>query len=184
MAIAVADTSFLLSLFGNDATPRQRRAGRASRNCRSPLAPAPFLRVRASTAKNPKESLVRLRPEVVEAIRSILQPNAKPSDKVFARGVVRVRTMRKDLEAAKIPFEDAHDRRVDLHAMRDTFGTHLAAAGVAPFVLKELMRHSTVQQSEKYYIAADQLPVAAAMAALPKFAMPDHNSTIQTRITG
>jgi integrase len=60
-------------------------------------------------------------------------------------------------------------RNGGFHALRDTFGTHLAAAGVAPFVLKELMRHSTVQQSEKYYIDATHLPIAAAMELLPKF---------------
>ena len=60
-------------------------------------------------------------------------------------------------------------RRVDLHALRDMFGTHLVASGATPFVLKELMRHSTVQQSEKYYIDARQMPFAAALAALPKF---------------
>ena len=45
----------------------------------------------------------------------------------------------------------------------------MAVSGVAPFVLKELMRHSTVQQSEKYYIDATHLPLAAAMELLPKF---------------
>jgi hypothetical protein len=38
--------------------------------------------------------------------------------------------------------------------LRDTFGTRLAASGATPFVLKELMRHSAVQRSEKYYSVA------------------------------
>lgn len=132
--------------------------------------PSPFVRVRAATAKNPKESHLRLRPELVEAIRSILPARALASAKVFPT-VPRVRTFMKDLAAAGIPFEDTNGRRVDVHALRDTFGTHLAAANVAPFVLKELMRHSTVQQSEKYYIDATHLPLAAAVAALPRFTL-------------
>jgi integrase len=95
-----------------------------------------------------------------------------PSARVFA-AIPRVRTLMKDLKAAGIPFEDTLGRRVDLHALRDTYGTHLAVAGVAPFVLKELMRHSTVQQSEKYYIDATHLPLAAAVASLPKFSVMD-----------
>lgn len=59
----------------------------------------------------------------------------------------RVRTFKKDLAAAGIAFEDAYGRRADFHALRDTFGTHLAASGATPCVLKELMRHGTVQQS-------------------------------------
>lgn len=33
------------------------------------------------------------------------------------------------------------------------------------------MRHSTVQLSEKYYIDATRLPLAAAVASLPKFSV-------------
>mgnify|MGYP001556798681 CR=1 FL=1 len=133
--------------------------------------PAPFVRVRASTAKNPKESQLRLRPEVVEAIRSVLPDSASATERMFS-SVPRVRTFKKDLERAGIAFADGDARRVDFHALRDTFGTHLAASGVAPFVLKELMRHSTVQQSEKYYIDARHLPLAAAVASLPAFSLP------------
>lgn len=105
------------------------------------------MRVRSGTAKHPKVSNLRLRRELVDAIRSILPENAKPIEIVFP-SVPRVRTFQKDLAAARIAFEDESGRWVDFHALRDTFGTHLAAANVAPFVLKELMRHSTVQQSE------------------------------------
>lgn len=88
----------------------------------------------------------------------------------------RVCTFKRDPAKARIPFEDEHGRRVDLHALRATFGMHLAASGATPFVLKELMRHSTVQQSEKYYIDARQMPFAAALAALPCFS-PDVQSS-------
>jgi integrase len=126
--------------------------------------------VRACAAKNPKESQLRLRPEIVTALRTVLPVAPQPGQLAFPT-VPRVRTFRNDLERAGIAFEDNDGRRVDFHALRDTFGTHLAAAGVAPFVLKELMRHSTVQQSEKYYIDARHLPLAAAVASLPTFSV-------------
>lgn len=133
--------------------------------------PAPFVRVRAATAKNPKVSHLRLRPELVDALRPLITEKTVSTDFVFLGVVPRIPRFKKDLEEAGIPFEDAQGRRVDLHALRDTFGTHLAASGVAPFVLKELMRHSTVQQSEKYYIDATHLPLAAAVASLPTFTL-------------
>lgn len=145
--------------------------------------PAPFVRIRSGTAKHPKVTNQRLRPEVVYALRSILPETARQVDIVFP-SVPRVRTFQKDLAAAGIPFEDESGRRVDFHALRDTFGTHLAASGVAPFVLKELMRHSTVQQSEKYYIDATHLPLAAALAALPTFALSESDKGVEKSASG
>ena len=126
---------------------------------------APFVRVRASTAKHPKESKLRLCPEVVTAIRSIIPAAAGSSSLVFAGKIPRIPTLRRDLEKAGISFEDSRGCRADFHALRDTFGTNIAAAGVAPFVLKELMRHSTIQQAEKYYIDARHLPLASAIGS-------------------
>ncbi len=144
---------------------------------------APFVRVRAGTAKHPKDSQLRLRPELVEALQSLVPAGAKPSERMFP-SVPRVRTFMKDLAAAGIPFEDDKGRRADFHALRDTFGTQLASAGVAPFVLKELMRHSTVQQSEKYYIDARHLPLAAAVSSLPNFTTPvENNGTVNGTVT-
>ena len=79
--------------------------------------PEPFLRVRASTEKHPKESRFRLKPEVVDAIRSILPDLAPPHYRVFAGRIPRVRTFKKDLAQAGIPFLDAHGRRRNSHAV-------------------------------------------------------------------
>lgn len=136
--------------------------------------PAPVLRVRASIAKHPKDAYQRLTPDVVDAIRSVLPAAAHPARKVFEGMVPRVPTLKRDLAKAGIPFQDALGRRVDLHAMRHTFGTQLAAAGVPPFILKELMRHSSVRESEKYYIDGTQVPTAAAVAVLPRFDLPNN----------
>jgi hypothetical protein len=75
------------------------------------------------------------------------------------------------LAKAGIDFEDQRGCRGDFHSLRDTFGTRLAVAGVQPFVIKELMRHTTVKQTEKYYIDCSLLPTAAAIDALPIFAI-------------
>lgn len=89
----------------------------------------------------------------VAAVRSILPAITSKLTRVFAH-VPCFSTFKRDLAEAGIRFEDEHVPRVDLHALRDMLGTHLAASGATPFVQKELMCHSTVQQSEKYYIDA------------------------------
>jgi site-specific recombinase XerD len=71
------------------------------------------------------------------------------------------------LELAGIPFEDAQGRRLDLHALRVTFGTNLSVAGVSPRVAMELMRHSDIKLTMKIYTDASQLLTAAAVASLP-----------------
>jgi len=50
--------------------------------------------------------------------------------------------LRKDLQAAGIPYRDASDRVADFHTLRHTFITRLARSGVVPAVAKSLARHS------------------------------------------
>lgn len=129
--------------------------------------PAPFLRVRASIAKSGKEATIPLRPEVVDAVRSIVPEGAKPNARVFS-SVPRVRTLKKDLVQAGIPFETS-EGRFDLHSLRVTFITNLSVAGVAPRVAMELARHSDIRLTMKVYTDPARLPLAAAVASLPAF---------------
>ena len=73
----------------------------------------------------------------------------------------------RDLEAANIPKYDELGRVVDIHALRHTFGTHLARAGVAPRVAKAAMRHSSIDLTMNVYTDPTLLDVAGAMEALP-----------------
>jgi integrase len=52
-------------------------------------------------------------------------------------------------------------------ALRVTFGTSLILSGAHPRVAQELMRHSDVRLTMKFYTDASKLPLAEAMAALP-----------------
>ena len=49
--------------------------------------------------------------------------------------------MKKDLEAAGIPFKIS-EGVADFHSLRHAFNTHLARAGVSLAVRQKLMRHS------------------------------------------
>lgn len=73
-----------------------------------------------------------------------------PAALVWAHGFPIPRTVRGDFEAAGISKITA-DGRCDLHALRVTFCTRLAEAGVHMQTAKELMRHSSVALTSKVY---------------------------------
>ncbi len=79
--------------------------------------------------------------------------------------------LRADLEAAELPYEDSagrvlaiHSRR---HALRHTFGTNLAKAGVAPKIAQELMRHSDINLTMMTYSHVGLYDLDAALDSLP-----------------
>ena len=82
--------------------------------------------------------------------------------------------LKRDLGAAGIEYRDGHDRVLDFHALRHTFGTNLARAGVAPKVAQELMRHSDVNLTLGIYSHVEMQDLAGAVEKLP--AMPQGRS--------
>lgn len=74
-----------------------------------------------------------------------------------------------DLRLAGIPKRDDQGRTVDVHALRHTFGTMLAKAGVPPQVAQRAMRHSDPKLAANVYTHLGLLDVAGAVAALPMF---------------
>ncbi|MCE9590023.1 MAG: tyrosine-type recombinase/integrase [Planctomycetes bacterium] len=58
---------------------------------------------------------------------------------------------------------------MDIHALRQTFGTHLAKAGVSPRTAMAAMRHSTIDLTMSVYTDPALLDVAGAVEALPSF---------------
>ena len=77
--------------------------------------------------------------------------------------------LRADLDAAGITFEDEHGR-LDVHALRGTFATNLATAGVSPKAAQELMRHSDINLTMKDYTTLRLSDVAADLNKLPSLA--------------
>ena len=130
------------------------------------------LRIPSSLSKNRKESTHFLRPELTAAILAVQPACVQAEAWVFRGTVPRIPTFKRDLAAAEIPFEDARGRRVDLHALRKTYGTMLAAAGVSPRVAMELMRHSDMKLTMGVYTDVAQLPIIQETARLPSLQIP------------
>jgi len=114
-------------------------------------------------------------PTSSRTIRRVKPLNVLPSARVFPRAVSN-RTRQLDFERAGIPLVNDYGEHADLHALRVTFGTRLALAGVPPAVLQRLMRHSTIELTMRYYtkLGTDDLE-SHGIDLLPGLeAGPDH----------
>ena len=63
---------------------------------------------------------------------------------IFTDGEPELRTWKRDLERAGVPWKDARGRQADRKAARTTFNTRLRKAGVPAEVRQRLMRHSDI----------------------------------------
>lgn len=79
---------------------------------------------------------------------------------------------RQYLKAAGIPWEDAEGRRVDVHALRHTYNTVLAARGVNLAQRQRLMRQTDPKLTAVTYIDAQALNLVDAGG---KFPLPPRN---------
>ena len=140
---------------------KQLRWGDLHLNGLQPLVCAP-----ASITKNKKEAKLPLRPEVVEALRSIIPADAAPFQNVFEH-VPKVATFRKDLSAAGIVFVDDSGRRMDFHALRGTFNNLLRRSGVPLDERMRLMRHSDPKLTMVEYGDVSQLELHHSIGMLP-----------------
>jgi integrase len=143
----------------------------------------PAIVLRGADAKNGKRATLPLRADVAGELRAWIDDKAEAvcRQRVGVAGVVRalddvrlfdvpdklVRILDRDLAAAGIRKRDDRGRTVDVHAMRGTFASHLARAGVSPVTLKTLMRHARIETTLKHYADPALLDVAGAVEMLP-----------------
>jgi hypothetical protein len=121
------------------------------------------VRVRASISKNKKEARIPLVQELEILLAEFRPGSAGEADKVFVKGVPRCRTLRKDLDAADIPYVDGSGRYADFHSLRFTFNTWMQRKGFVPRVAQELMRHSDRRLTDKVYTDTNLLPLQQSM---------------------
>ena len=130
-------------------------------------------------AKNRREAVLPIRPDMAEELRGLLA-NKLPEAAVFTmpKDFEVVKMLRDDLEAAEIPYYDASGRKFDFHALRHTTGSMLAAAGVHPKVAQSLMRHSTMELTMKRYTHVFKGQESAAVESLPDLGAPPAENTL------
>jgi len=126
----------------------------------------PHIVLRAAATKAKRADTVPLREDVARELRAARPVDAAPTDNVFD-DVPRMRAMKKDFQAAGIPEADAYGKVYCFHSLRVTFGTWLAQAGTAPRVHMELMRHTDLKLTMRYYTDPRLLDTAKAVQDLP-----------------
>lgn len=137
--------------------------------------------VRASYSKRRQEDVLPIRAELAKALQEHIA-NKAPAALVFNTGREQdtLRAFRADCEAAAIARVDPSGRVVDFHALRHTFITSLAAAGVHPKTAQMLARHSTITLTMDRYTHTLRGAEAAALASLPDYATPEAASAKKT----
>jgi integrase len=121
------------------------------------------------TGKNPH---VRVRARVSKSKKAFEQPLPTAASKHWRKAEIPIfapknaaALMRIDLKAAKIRFE-TRDGRADFHALRHTYVTRLALAGVPPAVLQALARHADIRTTLTYYTHVDAAALRLAVDAV------------------
>lgn len=96
-------------------------------------------------------------------------PQGSADDHRLFNSVPTTRTLRGDLEHAGIEPGDFEGGRVDFHALRVSFASLLAAAGVPLAVAQRLLRHSDPKLTSNVYtkLGYDEKAQAVAVATMP-----------------
>ncbi|HZM06229.1 MAG TPA: site-specific integrase [Candidatus Saccharimonadales bacterium] len=129
----------------------------------------PFALVRAATTKDRNAAKVYLGRQVVAELKMLCSPGMPTNNLVLAGRMPTMNKMREHLSAAGVAFKDGQGRRLDFHALRTTFDTNLAIAGVSDAVRMKLMRHKSPRLTLETYTDSEKVPVEATLAKLPEF---------------
>ena len=139
-------------------------------------AAGPVLQLRAETTKGKRSDALPLRRDVAELLAAA-RGDAEDRDRVV-RTLPSMATHKAYLARAGIPFLDGDGRRVDFHALRHTFGSMLAKAGVAPRVAMSLMRHTDLRLTMNVYADPRVFDLAGAVDKLPALDAPAGGPTV------
>jgi integrase len=135
--------------------------------------------VRAAVSKNRTQAELPLPTDVAAALRATKPRDALPSAPVF-RSVQSILRFDDDLKLAKLSKAGGDGRKLDFHALRATFATRLARAGVAPQIAKRLLRHSDVKVTMQHYTKLELADLSGAVAKLAPIAASPSDTQAQS----
>jgi integrase/recombinase XerC len=146
---------------------RRNEIGSVTKRSFDFTAPTPTLSVKPHASKRRKEDRIPLRRDVALCIQHWIadcRGDYSPDESLFAvTGKATSEMVKRDLKRAGIPAVDAQGRVVDFHALRGTFTTNLARAGVHPKLAQELARHSDINLTMGIYTTLEEDHLAEAV---------------------
>jgi len=150
-------------------------------------AATPYLELRATHEKNRQGSKIAVNVELASCLTEYLRervelltshsnlvPFAGVADMpVFELPVQMTKVFDADLKFAGIAKTDEAGRTLDVHAMRHSFITNLAKAGVPLVVAQKAARHSTPTLTSNVYTHIGLADIGDAVNNLPSLNVPD-----------
>ncbi len=130
--------------------------------------------VTAAYSKHRRDDPILLRAELAAKLQRAVALKI-PDSPVFSfprSKNARARMLQADLKAAGIPYRDRSGRYADWHALRHTFITNLARAGVHPRVAQSLARHCTITLTMDRYAHVLHEQEVDALDRLPDLYIP------------
>jgi integrase len=109
----------------------------------------PGVVVEAAYTKNGQVAELPLPADLAEDLRRYTATLA-PGSAVFPLPTKGAAMIRRDLEAAGIPYRDESGLVFDFHALRCEMATLADRAGISPRVVQRLMRHSSLELTGRY----------------------------------
>jgi len=152
---------------------------------------SPFIELRAANEKARRGAHIPLRVDLICALREYLDVKLKsarttasnnkapipvtldPQVRLFTLPEKLTRVFDLDIKFAGIAKRDSNGRTVDVHALRHTFGTMLARAGVPLQQTQALMRHSDPKITANVYTHLGVVDGFAAVTRLPDLPADD-----------
>ncbi len=147
------------------------------------------VKVLAAYSKHRRDDVMPLRADLVGQLVA-WRDESRPDEqaKVFPcfNPNKAAKMLRKDLEAAGIPYQDAAGRVADFHSLRHTFISNLTRGGVSPKVAQSLARHRSIGLTMDTYTHIGLHDERAALGVLPSLpgVTPDERNLAVARKTG
>ena len=137
----------------------------------------PTVTVEACNSKRRRRDILPLHPDLLARLTRWLAVarHGWPADALLWPGTwyqQAAMILRKDLEAAGIPYLDDAGCAFDFHATRHQFCSDMARAKIHPKIAQELARHSSVELTLGRYSHVGVIDVAAALGTLPAIPAP------------
>ena len=130
----------------------------------------PTVTAKACYSRHRRDDVQPILPSLAESLRKHL--GGKDTTEAAFRMPDRTnlaRMLRADLRDAEIDPTDESGQTTDFHALRHTYISLMARAGVAPKLLMDLARHSDVNLTMRFYSHTVVEDRAEALKALPDF---------------
>lgn len=130
--------------------------------------------VEAAYSKHRRKDVLPLHDDLTRIIADFIadRPDAA---RLFRMPHKPAEMLKRDLKAAGIPYEDKAERALDFHALRHSFISRLARAGVSPATAQALARHSSITLTMDTYTHVLVEDQRAAIEKLPTIQSAEPN---------